>query len=114
MEASMHSLSLVTVYESLGLPPRVSRTLWPNDVSPEAIAAKVVHPTLAIALGADKAVPLLGLASYCANTLDAFFETGARHFLEEADRYWQQLIGQVPPDCLEVLLNRARYACNYF
>lgn len=110
----MKVFSLVGIYEALGFPPEVSRTLWPTDVSPEQIAAKVIHPELAIQLGGERSVPLLSLASYCANLLDAFFETGSREFLIQADHYWRQLVGATPSTHAGTLLNRARSACTFF
>ena len=102
------------MYEALGLPPELPRTSWPPDVTREQILAKVVHPALAIELGADKSVPLLHMASLCANLLDSFFETGARAFLDEAQQAWSELLTNVPQQNLEDLLQRSASACTYF
>lgn len=106
--------SLIPVYQSLGLINEIASNQKPHDVSRDAITAKAVHTEIAIALGGDSSIQLVALASLCANTLDAYFETGEIEFLLEAERLYQDLLSTTPSCLIPSLMDRVASACTYF
>jgi len=107
-------LSLLNIYQSLGLPRPVPLKCFPDDVGEAAILAKVNQHRLAERLGAVRSVEPTRNASFAANMLDAWSETGREEYLLAADRYWMAALDSLTELERQSVWLEAKAACAYF
>ncbi len=108
-------LSLVQVYDALGLIQERQSGYVPTDTSLERVIPKITNPQIAKDLGASpQTIAAINNVELTANLLDSFSETGQRHFLQQADSIFNQAVIALPPSIQEVVLLRSIAAMNYF
>lgn len=108
-------LSLVRVYDAFGLIREKPLGHVPKDTSYEAILQKITNDKIAEVLGASPpTVAAIRGIEIAANLLDSFSESGEKHFLEEADRIYNQTVIVLPKPVQEMVRLRSISAMNYF
>ena len=110
----MFLMSVVQGLEVLGLTRPVPLCQQPQDISDEALSAKVTQHLLAQGLGATKSVRLIQLAALTAVELDAYWESAQPRYLAQADQHWQGVIDQLPECLVKDVSLQAASAASYF